>query len=132
MSFLIYIVDFVEGRRLIAEDENGYIDVPCIDKAEAGMIVYGLGAHLTDMLHWHPELAGRIARVIDKDPKKVGTIVDKVGVMVEPPEVLRDLPSGTEVAVSAIRYLTEIIKDIHALQPGIICRDIDKIWQEYV
>lgn len=125
-------VDFVEGRRLIAEDENGYIDVPCIDKAEAGMIVYGLGAHLTDMLRWHPELAGRIARVIDKDPKKVGTIVDKVGVMVEPPEVLRDLPSGTEVAVSAIRYLTEITKDIHALQPGIICRDIDKIWQEYV
>ena len=125
-------VDFVEGRMLIAEDENGYIDVPCIDKSEAGMIVYGLGAHLTDMLRWHPELAGKITRVIDKDPKKVGTIVDKVGVQVEPPEVLRDLPTGTEVAVSAIRYLADITKDIHALQPGLICRDIDKIWQEYV
>lgn len=125
-------VDFVEGRMLIAEDENGYIDVPCIDKSEAGMIVYGLGAHLTDMLRWHPELAGKITRVIDKDPKKVGTIVDKVGVQVEPPEVLRELPTGTEVAVSAIRYLADIIKDIHALQPGLICRDIDKIWQEYV
>ena len=84
------------------------------------------------MLHWYPELAGKIARVIDKDPKKVGTIVDKVGVLVEPPEVLCDLPSGTEVAISAIRYLADITKDIHALQPGIICRDIDKIWQEYV
>lgn len=125
-------VDFVEGRSLIGEDENGYIDVPCIDKADAGMIVYGLGAHLADMLRWHPELAGKITRVIDKDTKKVGTIVDKVGVQVEPPEVLRDLPAGTEVAVSAIKYLEDIKKDIHALQPGLICRNIDQIWREYV
>lgn len=125
-------VDFVEGRQLLGEDENGYINVPCIDKTQSGMIVYGLGDHLKDMLNWHPELAGRISRIIDKDPKKTGTLAPGVGVSVEPPAVLRDLPSGTEVAISAIKYLAEIEKDIHAIQPGVICRNIDKIWEEYV
>lgn len=125
-------VDFVEGTRLLGEDEHGFIDLPCIDKAQAGMIVYGLGAHLQDMLRWHPELAGHIARVIDKDPKKVGTLVQQAGVYVESPRVLRTLPTGTEIAVSAIRYLGEITKDIHALQPGLLCRNIDDIWWEYV
>ncbi len=125
-------VDFVEGRQLLGEDENGYIDVPCVDKTQSGMIVYGLGAHLADMLKWHPELAGRISRVIDKDPKKTGTIAQGIGVPVEPPAVLRDLPNGTEVSISAIKYLTEIEKEIHAIQPGAICRSIDQIWQEYV
>ena len=124
-------VDFVEGTRLLGEDEHGFIDLPCIDKAQAGMIVYGLGAHLQDMLRWHPELAGHIARVIDKDPKKVGTLVQQAGVYVESPRVLRTLPTGTEIAVSAIRYLGEITKDIHALQPGLLCRNIDEIWWEY-
>ena len=125
-------VDFVEGRQLLGEDENGYINVPCIDKTQSGMIVYGLGDHLKDMLNWHPELAGRISRIIDKDPKKTGILASGVGVSVEPPAVLRDLPSGTEVAISAIKYLTEIEKDIHAIQPGLICRNIDAIWKEYV
>ena len=125
-------VDFVEGRQLLGEDENGFIDVPCIEKSHSGMIVYGQGAHLADMLKWHPELAGKISRVIDKDPKKVGTLVPNLGVSIEPPAVLRDLPTGTEVAVSAIKYIAEIEKDIHAWQPGVVCRDIDKIWQEYV
>ena len=125
-------VDFVEGRQLLGEDENGYIDVPCIEKKEAGMIVYGQGAHLDDMLKWHPELAGSISRIIDKNPKKTGMMVPGIGVNIEPFAVLRDLPTGTEVAISAIKYMTEIEKEIHAIQPGVICRNIDEIWQEYV
>ena len=125
-------VDFVEGRYLLGEDENGYIDVPCVDKTKTGMIVYGEGAHLADMLRWHPELAWTISRVIDKDKGKTGSVVKDIGVTIEPIEVLRDLPTGTEIVVSAIKYFNEIKKDVHELQPGLICRNIDEVWREYV
>ena len=125
-------VDFVEGRQILGEDENGYIDVPCIDKKQAGMIVYGEGAHLADMLKWHPELAWAISRVVDRDKKKVGNLVKNVGVSIEPIEVLKDLPAGTEIVVAAIKYIDDIKKDVHALQPGIICKNIDEVWREYV
>lgn len=94
-----------------------------------GLIVYGMGAHLFDMLSWHPELAARICRVIDKDLKKIGTVIDQLGVTVEPPEALKYLPDGTEVAVSAIKYFEEIQHEINALQPGLICHNIDEAWR---
>ena len=125
-------VDFVEGCRLLGEDENGYINVPCVDKPSEGMIVYGSGAHLMDMFEWHPEIARHIKRIIDKDIKKSGTFAPKCGVPIEPFSVLKNLPFGTEIAVSAIRYIDEITKDIKQVNSGLICRNIDDIWQEYV
>lgn len=124
--------DFVEGRQLLGEDENGYIDVPCIDKKRSGMIVYGEGAHLAEIIKYHPEVAWNIKRVIEKDKRKVGTLVKDVGVSIEPIEVMRDLPAGTEIVVSTIQYFHDIKKEIMALNPGLICRTIDKVWQEYV
>ena len=157
-------VDFVEGRMLLGEDENGYVDelqfsaedvtIPAATSAkpktgQQGMIVYGDGAHLADMLVWHPEIARKIVRVIDKDPKKVGhpaSGINRVitppyvpadipahlpanglGVIIEPVEVLRNLPAGTEIAVSAIRYC-----EIHQINPKLSCRNIDEIWKKYV
>lgn len=127
-------VNFVEGRRLLGEDENGSWDIPQIDKqaSHTGMIVYGSGAHLHDMLAWHPELAERILRVIDKDPAKAGERVSGVGVQIESPGILRNLPAGTEIAISAIRYLKEITGEILALNAGLSCKSIDDVWQEYV
>ena len=39
---------------------------------KGGMVVYGVGAHLADMLKWHPDLAFRIVRIIDKNEEKIG------------------------------------------------------------
>ena len=125
-------VDFVEARKLLGEDENGYIDLPCIEKGKAGMIVYGTGVHLSDMLDWYPDLSKKIVRIIDKDPKKIGTVYKRAGIKIESPKVLADLPSGTEIAISAIRYLDEITNEIHLLQPELICRDIDIVFREYL
>ena len=125
-------VDFVEGRQLLGEDENGCIDVPCVDKTREGMIVYAECTHLADMLKAHPELAWAISRVIDKDKKKVGTLVKDVGVSVEPLEVLRDVPVGTEIVVADIENFQAAQKDMHELQPGVICKKIDDVWREYV
>jgi len=124
-------VDFVEGRQLLGEDEHGEIELPCIEKQKTGMFVYGVGAHLKDMLNWHPELRGHISRVFDKDPGKAGKLALDLGIPVEPLAAVKDLPRGTEVAVAAIRYLGEITKDIHAYQPDVVCRSIDDIWEEY-
>lgn len=125
-------VDFVEGRQLLGEDENGFIDLPCLEKSRAGMIVYGMGAHLQDMLGWHPELAAHITHVLDKDINKLGAPAPGTGGLVEPVDVLRHLPAGTEIAVAAIRYMEEIKREVYALNPGLICRNIDEIWEEYV
>ncbi len=125
-------VNFVEGRMLLGEDENGLINVPCLDKPRSGMIVYGWGEHIADMLHWHPQLKNRIARVIDKDINKAGMKLPGLGIAVEHIEELRKLPSGTEISIAAIRHFEEIKREIHALNPGLICRNIDKIWEEYI
>lgn len=125
-------VDFAEARKLIGEDENGYIDLPCIEKAKSGMIVYGFGAHLSDMLDWYPNLSKKIVRIIDKDAKKIGTIAYNVGVKIESPKVLADLPSGTEIAISAIRYLDDISNEINLINPGLICQNIDNVIKEYL
>ncbi|MBQ7498653.1 MAG: glycosyltransferase family 1 protein, partial [Selenomonas sp.] len=123
-------VDFVEGRHLLGEDENGYIEVPYVEKNDGSMIVYGQGAHLADMLKWHPELANCIFRVIDKDHRKIGALISELNVIIEPPEVLKDLPNGTEVVISAIEHIEEIKTEIYSYQPELICWDIDTAWQE--
>ena len=123
-------VDFVEGRHLIGEDENGWIDLPCVDKSRVGMIVYGVGTHLTDMLKWHPELAWSISRVIDKD--NIGMSIKGLGVTVESAEVLRDFPTGTEIVVAAINSFKKIKRDVQEMHPGLICKSIDEVWREYV
>ena len=36
-----------------------------------GLIIYGVGEHLQDMLAWYDDLAGRIIRVVDRDREKI-------------------------------------------------------------
>lgn len=92
------------------------------------MLVYGVGAHLSDMLDWHPELSEHIERVFDKDKEKTGKPCPGLKVIVESPESLRQLPAGTEIAVAAIRFLKEISQDLHRLNPGLVCRNIDDVY----
>ena len=89
------------------------------------MIVYGVGAHLQDMLSWYPGLAARIERIFDKDPAKIGHEAPGCGKIVEPPEALRTLPAGTWVAISAIRHYAEIAREIRQINPRLRCLDID-------
>ena len=126
-------LDFVEGQQLLCKGENSFIDSTILDKKNQGMIVYGMGDHLADMLSWHPMLSDYIVRVIDKDKKKIGALVPNLnGVKVEEPTVLKQLPSGTEIVVAAIRYLSEIKMEINSLHPGLIIRSIDEVWNKYV
>ena len=123
-------IDFIDGKRLYEPDINVLLStVPDVRDNTSGMIVYGMGAHLQDMLVWHPWLADRITHIIDKDPAKIGT--PAVGVLVESPDVLRSMPAGTEIIISAIRYFDEIAREICAINPGLLCRNIDNIWQKY-
>lgn len=114
-----------ERKRFCSVAANG-IGVNQLSKN--GLIVYGVGAHLRDMLSWHRELAGRITRIIDKDESKIGEIVEGLSCRVESPDVLKDLPAGTQVAISALRYYEEIVKELHELNPGLICPDIDQVF----
>ena len=41
---------------------------------------------------------------------------------------LKHLPAGTQIAVSAIRYLHEIAEEVYALNPGLICQHIDDVY----
>ena len=125
-------VDFVEGRQLLGEDEHGFIDVPHLNKAESGMLVYGYGDHLRDMLQWHPKMKFHISRIIDKDLLKHGQIIPDVNLAIESPKILQDLPAGTEIVVAAIRYYDEICEYIKVINPGIVCRNIDEVWDEYI
>ena len=129
---LVENVDFVEGRKLLGLDEHGYIDVPCVDKSGKGMIIYGYGAHILDMVKWHPELKNQIRCVVDKDTKKHGQYIEMLGCRIESPDILSDLPAGTEIAVAAIRYFSEIERDAHSYNPWLLVRNIDEIWREYM
>lgn len=93
-----------------------------------GLIVYGAGAHLQDMLVWHKDLAKNISMVIDKDKSKIGKGVYGLSCRVVSPDVLKQLPAGTQVAISALRYYDEIVKELRALNPGLICPDIDQVY----
>lgn len=95
---------------------------------KGGLIVYGVGAHLNDMLTWHKDLAERIIRVIDKDTTKIGKKASGVACKVESPEVLEALPAGSLVVVSALRYYDEVVKELHELNPGLVCTDIDRAY----
>lgn len=96
--------------------------------AKGGLIVYGIGAHLKDMLEWYEDLADRIVRVVDKDAAKIGKKAPGLACRVESPEVLRELPVGTWVVVSALRYYDEIVREIHELNPGLVCPTIDQTY----
>lgn len=93
------------------------------------IIVYGVGAHLFDMLEWHPELAARIAILVDKNPRKVGLAMYRPRCGVVSPELLRDAPYGTQVVISALKYMREIESELQALNPGLKCVDIDTYWE---
>ena len=92
------------------------------------LIIYGTGAHYEDMLRWHPDLAAKVARIIDKSPDKIGHIAPGVPLAIESPQVLAGLPYGTEIAVTAIRCLEEIRQDLQAINPGLVCKSIDEVW----
>jgi len=94
------------------------------------LLVYGAGAHLDDMLSWHPELAGRIERVFDSDLQKVGQTVGGTGVVIEAAEALRHVAAGRRVAVAAIRYYEEIQARITELNPDLSCAPLDRCLQE--
>ena len=93
------------------------------------LIVYGAGEHLQDMLFWHPELMGIIRRIFDKDKTKQGEKAPGTDILVEGLEELKHLPTGTKIAVSAIRYYQEIAEELSALNPGLICQDIDDVYR---
>lgn len=92
------------------------------------MLVYGVGNHLHDMLTWHPDLSDRIERIFDKNPGKIGKRLPACGKIIESRDALRDLPSGTMIAIAAIRYYAEISKEIRALNPGLRCINIDSAY----
>ena len=95
-----------------------------------GILVYGAGAHLTDMLEWYPDLKDNIARVFDKDDKRLGQKIPGTDCNIESPEALKSIAPGTKIAISAIRYYEEIAKEIYALNPGLICLDIDEVYAD--
>ena len=102
------------------------------DSIQDGLIVYGVGAHLADMLFWHPDLMGRISRIFDKDETKQGKKAPGTDILVEGLDELKHLPAGTKIAVSAIRYYQEIAVELSALNPGLICQDIDDVYRKLV
>ena len=116
------------NSRLICPDiDQAYT---LLQQAEAkGLLVYGVGAHLNDMLSWHPDLKGRIGRIFDKDKKKQKKVAPGTDNQVEGLDELKNLPAGTRIAVSAIRYLHEIAKELYVLNPGLICQNIDDTYR---
>ena len=111
-------------------------------KSGQGILVYGVGAHLADVLRWQPNLAEHIERVFDKDANKIGEVYESLGIKIESAKAIADLPKGTEIAVAAIRYLEEIQREIRVINPGVSCRHIDEVigdlnqgmkkhWQEF-
>ena len=97
---------------------------------QPGIFVYGAGAHLQDMLDWHPQLVQRIVRIFDKDVKKIGRIAPGLKVEIEASSAMADVTAGTEIAISAIKYIEEISEEIHTINPGLICRSMDDVWDE--
>lgn len=117
------------GRNLTQKREIAkYGDARFERLSTGGMIVYGTGDHLKDMLAWHDDLADRIVKVVDKDKAKIGKKAPGLTCKVESPEVLKSLPAGTWVVVSALRYYDEIVNELHELNPGLVCPDIDKTY----
>lgn len=96
-------------------------------KSRDGMLVYGVGAHLADVLRWQPNLAEHIKRIFDKDANKIGEVYESLGIKIESASAIADLPEGTEIAVAAIRYLEEIQREIRGINPGVVCRHIDEV-----
>ena len=87
------------------------------------MLIYGAGSHLNDMLAWYPSLAGKIERIFDKDENKVGMTV--AGKVVESADSLKELEVGTQIIISAIKYYDEIDREIHGINKGLLCVNID-------
>lgn len=105
------------------------MDIPIRMQAanDAGdLLVYGVGAHLYDVLAWYPSLAGRIVRLFDKDDKKIGTKAAYLGCEIESPEMLAGMSEGTTVAISAVRFYDEIARELHQINPGLRFVTIDE------
>lgn len=101
-----------------------------MEKVENKLLVYGTGNHLQDMLIWHPELHYVIGRIFDKDMQKVGKRFPGTDNVIEPCSALEALPEGTVVAVSALRYFEEIRQELGQMNPGLVCMDIDTVYEE--
>ena len=97
---------------------------------QEGLLIYGVGAHLYDVLESQPELARQASRIFDKDRQKLGTFVAGIGSPVEAPTSLAELEAGTVVYISAIRYFDAIAADIAAINGGIVCKSIDELCGE--
>lgn len=90
------------------------------------LMVYGVGAHLYDVLAWYPSLTRHIARLFDKDSNKIGTEAAYLGCKIEAPDALAGLPEGTKIAISAIRYYDEISRELRQINPGLRFITIDE------
>lgn len=93
--------------------------------ASNGILVYGVGAHLYDVLAWYPSLARCVSRIFDKNAEKVGTRAVSFDCVIESPDTLINLPKGTVVAISAIRYYDEIVRELHQINNGLQFVSID-------
>ena len=89
------------------------------------MLIYGVGDHLLDMIAWHPELIGRIERLFDKDPCKIGSEFAATGTLIESVRSLQELPAGSYVVIAAIRYFDEIFVELKLINSGLLCLNID-------
>lgn len=127
----LLLPELVRCRELYQQEkrEKEVLQIGAGSMQQTGMIVYGIGAHLQDVIAWHPDIIKQISRVIDKDPAKIGRPAHGIGVVVEGPAVLEKLPKGQEIAIAAVRYLKEIEKEILKLNSGLVCRSIDDAWE---
>ena len=91
---------------------------------QARLLIYGAGNHLLDMLAWHPELSGRIARLFDKNPG----YMESLDMPIEPAANLAGFPAGTYVVIAAIKYFDEIAEELSALNSGLVFMDIDEAY----
>lgn len=120
----------VSKRRENSEEEiQNSVQEMRSEPQQEKLLVYGVGRHLADMLVWHPDLKDKIGRVFDKDASKCGQPTPGVGIPIESPEALRNLPIGTKVAIAAILYFEEIRKELLSINPGLICENIDYSYQ---
>lgn len=108
-----------ESQTLIEKQER-QTEVP---SEQRGVLVYGVGDHLKDMLDWHPELNNVITRLFDKN--KAGFVYKRLGLTIEGQSEIKNLPAGTVIAIAAIRYYDEIAAELKKINPNVISEDID-------
>jgi len=89
------------------------------------MIVYGAGAHLRDVLDWHPDIARHIVRIFDKNPEQARVNFYDMSCPIEEPDGLYKMSPGTLVAIAAVQYYREIVEELRLINPWLRFQTID-------